>query len=303
MQRFQPQPRGVFSRWRSSSFVLAIAGSLLIGLARLHAADVAVFFALDADLKTLAASAKPLGQPVKIGDRTAQRLELGGHRVYAVKMGSGAVETAISAAGLLARFRCDLAFSLGPVGALDDALTVGSWHEVTQTVPYQHGSWGTTGFQSAASAATKVDTPRQIWADRLQLPSLLAAASKITVASGELFITSSSYRTQLQASTGAQAVDMNLFGLQSACESHQVPLFSWRIVSDRADDQAGEMFRAFVKGYDGAGGRAIAEVVRHLPVDPNSVEAYPALKSLLGAPTPSSVLPKSHAGVRPTPNP
>ena len=67
-------------------------------------------------------------QAVKIGERAIQVVSLGKHKVYAIKMGSGAVETAVSAQALLARFRCDRAYSLGPVGALSDELTIGKWY-------------------------------------------------------------------------------------------------------------------------------------------------------------------------------
>ena len=113
------------------------------------------------------------------------------------------------------------------------------------------------------------------------MPELLAKADQITVASGEIFVASSSYREQLLGATGAQAVDMNLFGLQSACSAWKVPLYSWRVTSDLADDNASEAFRAFVGHYDGAGGRAIAELIRDLPPDTTSPAAYPALKELL----------------------
>ena len=76
-----------------------------------------------------------LGEPVKIGARAVQRLRLGAQTVYAVKMGSGAVETAVSAEAVLARFRCDRAVSLGPVGALGEVLKPSDWLRVSAMVP------------------------------------------------------------------------------------------------------------------------------------------------------------------------
>ena len=260
--------------------LVCVLGMLTLTTANVHATDVAVFFALDADLKTLTAAAKPAGQPVKIGGRTIYRLEIEGHRVYAVKMGSGAVETAISATMLLTRFHCDLGFSIGPVGALDDALPIGTWHEVGRVSNYQHGSWLPTGFESAPAAERSEQAVWQRWRERLTLSAPLADDT-ITVASGEIFVASSGYRQQLRAATRSQAVDMNLFGLAATCADQQVPLFSWRVVSDRADDAAGESFRTFVAGYDGAGGRALAAVIRRLPLDLNAPAAYPELQRLL----------------------
>lgn len=250
----------------------------------LRAADIAFFYALDSDLQSLKGQAQPVGQPVSVCGRSVQRLALGSHRIYAVKMGSGPVETAVSAAALLGRFHCDLAFSIGPAGALDNQLRIGEWREVGATFSYQKGAWTKDGFQAGGEArgTTKESDapvpPPVIAATPL---SIASSADRLSVASGEIFVASSTYREQLRAQTGAQAVDMNLFGLTTACAAAQVPLRSWRIISDRADDGAGDAFRKFVTEYDGAGGRDVAAIIRQLPPDPNSPETYPELKRLL----------------------
>jgi nucleoside phosphorylase len=97
-------------------------------------------------------------------------------------------------------------------------------------------------------------------------------------------VASDSYRTQLHETTGTDAVDMNLFGLLTVCADHQVPVHCWRIVSDRADDNASEDFKKFVATYDGAGGKAVAEIIASLPANPNSPESYPHLEKILSAP-------------------
>src|SRR5439155_5677753 len=84
---------------------------------------------------------------------------------------------------------------------------------------------------------------------------------------------------------GAEVVDMNLFGLLMACRDSRLPLFCWRVVSDRADDQASEDFRKFVGSYDGAGGKSIAKIIDALPADPNSPAAYPNINRVLADPT------------------
>jgi hypothetical protein len=37
----------------------------------------------------------------------------------------------------------------------------------------------------------------------------------------------------------------------------------------------------FVVAYDGAGGKAVAEIIKNLPANPNSPAAYPNLNNLL----------------------
>ena len=74
---------------------------------------------------------------------------------------------------------------------------------------------------------------------------------------------------------------MNGFGIALVCADHGVPLFSWKIVSDRADENASEAFRAFVSTYSGGGGKALAEIIQALPANPNDPTSYPAIEKLL----------------------
>ena len=256
---------------------LALAAALLQPLAPSSKADtIAFFYALDADLQGLKTVARELGQSASVGTRSIQRLRLGSHTIHAVKMGSGAVETAASAQALLARNRCDWAFSLGPAGALAETVSTGSWYRVARVVAWQHGS---------SASASPSDSPS--WnTDWTKLPATnipppLGTASNLVVASGEQFISTSGDRDRLQALSLADAVDMNGYGLALVCADHGVPLFSWKVVSDRADEDASETFKAFIASYSGEGGKALAEVIQSLPANPNDPSSYPAIERAL----------------------
>ena len=229
---------------------------------------IGFFYALDADLKGLKTSAQYLGQAT-VGSRSIQRLQLESHTIHAIKMGSGAVETAASAQALLGRTRCDWAFSLGPAGALSDAVSIGTWHRVEQVKAWQRGdansSWHTDWTRFPVT----------------NFPAPLQTTSTLTVASGEQFISTTSERDRVQALTQADAVDMNSFGLALVCADHGVPLFSWKIISDRADENASETFRWFVSTYSGEGGQALAGIIQALPANPNDPASYPAIRQLL----------------------
>lgn len=252
--------------------------AILLGSIEAKADAIAFFYALDADFQTLRAQAQQVGQPIKVGSRTILVLQLDSHRVYAVKMGAGVVETTASAQALLALVQCDRAFSVGPVGALSDNLKVGGWYRVNEVIAYQKGSWTKTGFQLSAGASSSLTNGATT---NPSLPELFQKAAGIRVASGEMFIASDNYRIQLRESTGADAVDMNLFGLASVCADHRLPVACWRVVSDRADDNASGDFRQFVSEYKGQGGRAVAEIIKNLPPNTNSPAAYPHLDKLL----------------------
>lgn len=240
---------------------------------------IAFFYALDKDFDAFKSQAQPVGQSLKVGSRTIPVFLLNSHRVYVIKMKAGAVETAASAQALLARVHCDAAFSVGPIGDLSDKLEVGTWRQVGEIIGYQKGSWTQAGFQISTDADWKLTN-----APPKCLPALFEKSGSIKIASGEIFVASNDYREQLRAITGADAVDMNLFGLATVCEDYKLPLFCWRIVSDHANNNANDDFKKFVANYNGVGGRAIAEIISQLPANLNSPESYPNLRKILSEP-------------------
>lgn len=225
------------------------------------AETIAFFYAMDADLAAFKAQAAADGQPLQADSRTIPVFRINSHRVYAVKMYTGPVATAVSAQALLACTHCDLALSVGPVGSLSEKLTVGSWHPVEKIIAYQKGSWTESGFQLSPDATLTMQTDVP---GKPMLPGLFQSSGPLTVASGEAFVTSDRFHARLHDRTGADAVDMNLFGLQTVCSDHHVPLVCWRIVSDRADNTGDEEFRKFQAAYKGDGGKAMAELISNL---------------------------------------
>ena len=115
------------------------------------------------------------------------------------------------------------------------------------------------------------------------------------MASGEQFISTTGDRDSLQSATQADAVDMNSFGLALVCADHGVPLFAWKIISDRADENASETFRNFIAVYSGEGGRALAEIIQALPANPNDPASYPIIQQLLRDTPPETMNPTAIA--------
>lgn len=252
---------------------LVLTGGFLVGPAA--GENVAFFYALDEDLRALKESAREMATPVAVGTRKIHRLVLGSHTVYAVKMGSGAVETAISAQALLSRFRCDWAFAVGPAGALSDEMEIGRWYRVERIIAWQRRKESAQGNGAG-------DVWDIAWS---QLPggprNEFETMPTVTIVSGEAFIQSLEDRDRLRRAHQADAVDMNSYGLAAVSADHGVPLFVWKVISDHADEKAGEQFLAFIKSYDGAGGRMMAKWIAGLPVHPANPEAYPAIKRML----------------------
>ncbi len=232
--------------------------------------SIAFFYALDPDLQVLQKENMP-EKTFKLGSRTVYRFSIGGHVVCAIKMKSGNMETAVSAASLLGVQKFDRVFSSGPAGGLSDQMSIGTWHGISSLVPYQAGTWTASGF---------------VPAERMELKDSLSAARGLdlptsALASGEVFVASAMERQRIRELSEADLIDMNLAGLAKAAVSHNVPLTAVRVVSDHADDQAPEQFARFVGSYDGRGAGYFLRWLSSLPENKTLPKQYPGLKNLL----------------------
>jgi nucleoside phosphorylase len=241
---------------------------------------VAFFHALDGDVAALQKAGATQVRSFTVGRTSVQQFALDGHAIYAVRMGSGCVQTCLSAQALLAKQRCDLVISVGPVGDIKGNLKAGTWYLVNEVVAWQKGGHDQTGFRAHADARMTVPKPPHDEG----LGKILADLTPLGVASGEVFIASDDFRTELASRSGCSAVDMNLFGLLSVLQSHAISGIHLRTPSDRADSKAGEEFRRFSERYNGEGGRIAAELIRTLPKDATSPQSHEALRGLLSAP-------------------
>ncbi len=267
---------GNWSKSRGNPYLLAIAcvcGFLIGPTNDAKSETIGYFYALDADFAELENAASGVERTAVIGGTSVTFLKFDAHQVLAAKMGVGCVATAVSTQAVLAKFPCDLVLSVGPVGALDPTLEIGTWYEVSEVVAYQRGTEDQTGFTVTKTGRMALDTPDWLTTGH---------EGNLVVASGETFSASDSFRDVVRERSGAPTIDMNLHGLVSVCKAYGVPLLAWRVVSDRAGEEAGAEFGDFVRDYDGEGGRQAATVIRALPANPNRPESYDGLRKLLG---------------------
>ena len=309
-------PRGINARSHMSKRSSRNSGSFFLCAVLLLGAgappvlsaqgDILVLYALDSDWSELARAGAPVGRPAKIGDRVVSQISLGPYRVRGIQLGSGNSASAISGAVALSRFPARLIVTLGPVGALTDDLRSGDWVEIGSYTAYGSGSWTPEGFRpkhekEAATGAQGLAAGS--WISTRLRHSLLEGISGasleqrlgVLAASGDAFIQSTAKREELRSVTKADVVEMNLGGIEAVAKAFQIPALHWRVVSDRADDQAAEDFLGFAKGYGGAGGKALAEAIKTLPKDPADATSYPALERLLKLPAPETKSPSEKA--------
>lgn len=252
---------------------------IAIPLFPIQADEIAFFYALDSDWASFRKDTDLDVKSVRVGSRNILILSVGSHRVYAAKMGAGCVETAVTAQAVLAKYRCDYAISVGPVGAIDGTRRIGDWAAVEKVTAYQRGTESKNGFRLAAKGDLSLKSADSI--AKLWIPKEIKEQRPMHAASGEIFSASNAFRSKLSQSTNADVIDMNLFGLLTVCQDHDVPVIAWRVVSDRADERALEDFNSFVKAYRGNGGTWALEWVKRLPKNPAHADSYEGLRSLL----------------------
>lgn len=244
-----------------------------------QAAEIGMLYALEEDWKsfTIKAGVNPLVR--NSGQRGISVLTLGPHRVRAVKMGAGPVETAVSTTALLAGGRCDWVISLGPCGSLAPDLPPGTVVLATQVT-----AWQSSQSKPLALPLPAPIQPLLIPTGEKSLFSFENAASPVSwrgvsCASGERFVELSEDRSAAAAS--GQIVEMNLSGAVGALTNYAVPGLHLRIVSDRADSNARGDFSAFLKTYQGDLGKLAYELIRQSKPDPSSPKSYETLRELI----------------------
>jgi len=252
---------------------------LLISHANAYGGNIGWFYALEEDR---AVFEKDAGSPLRtvnlVGGTVMHEYRVGPHKVVAANMGSGCVTTAVTVARVLALNPVDRIISTSPAGAIGDKVETGKWYRIAEVAAWQQGRAGEGGRVFPAERALRsVVWNADEWPDgewkEMSSPKLV---------SGEVFVASGEKRGELARGFNAELVEMNAFGLLAAAEGTPAKIIILRIVSDRADEKASEDFSAFLKTYDGSGGRIVAELVKALPVGKDEPAAHDALRELIG---------------------
>ncbi len=244
------------------------------------AATIGFLYALDKDWQAFLSAAGGQPELYTSGDRRLHKLAAGGHVIWAVKMGSGCAETAVSTTCLLHRGRFDLIITAGPAGSLNDTLGPGTQVLIDRLLPWQTNGSKVTFMPPSMIVATRQGgrveaAPRWLLSGGQELPGVVCA-------SGEFFVNTTAQRQELAAQ--AQIVDMNTLGVETAAAAWKVPCLHLRVISDRANESAKEQFLAFEKTWGGSCGSMAWTVVKSLKPDPSHPKSYEALNKLLADP-------------------
>lgn len=246
------------------------------GSASLHADEIALLYALEADWQ--AVKGDTTASSHNVGGTVVHTVTIGPHTVRAVQMGAGNVETAINASRLLTKFPCDRAISIGPAGFIGKGQDHHRIFLVNEVTGYQRGTWSPQGWSQASSANITLDLPSLGEEAR---NALWNAYPREKLAAGDVFVANSRERERIHLETQANLIDMNSFGAASVCQKAHVPLLILKICSDSADDKAAEAFKAFVSAYDGELGHMVRKWISGLPISKDSPKAYGEIQRAL----------------------
>lgn len=243
-----------------------------------YAGTVGWFYALDRDKEAFEEIVGTPSRTVTLkGGTVVNEYRMGPHKVVMAKMGAGCVATAVTVARVLALNTLDRVVSTGPAGGIGGNLKRGDWLNVSDVVAWQQGKAGEGGkIFPAENAGIQLDQRPSEW------PSgVWRTMPRVKLVSGEAFIASAEKRTELAGEFKAQIVEMNAFGLLTALQDTKVKVLILRVVSDFADERAGDDFSDFLKTYQGEGGKMVAELVRGLQTGNDEPAAHNALQKLL----------------------
>ena len=182
------------------------------------------------------------------------QIEQDGNTIYLATSGVGEIKAALAAQLLVDLFDVEAVLNFGFVGAVNHNLDLCELVAVGRVCHYQFD-------------VTEVDTDRVVgqyggmrdnyfYLDKTLLSNVIANIGKpikvVTCASGDKFVARKEEKDSLRNEFGADICEMELAGLAIACERNNVPLFSVKVVSDKAEEGANESFLSIVeKGIAG----------------------------------------------------
>ena len=167
------------------------------------------------------------------------QIEAEGHTVYLANCGIGEIRAALAVQMLVDLFDIEAVLNFGFVGSLNKNIPVGETVIAERTVHHQ--------FDISAvndEPVGKYDKRDGIFFEtgkeiielvQRVLPSPLRT---VTVASGDKFVAGSETKKNLRDAFDADICEMELAGICLAAERNGIPVFSLKVVSDGADENA-----------------------------------------------------------------
>ncbi|MGD9873837.1 MAG: hypothetical protein AB7T27_06160 [Kiritimatiellia bacterium] len=214
--------------------------------------DAALLVAFDEDVKELSGLLNEVGTPMVFSQRTFHRLMAYPQKFLAVVSRAGLQESCSTADAALMKFKADRIISIGVAGSLSEKYKQGDIIVVRRVGRHDRGTYsGLCNFTAKDDQLTPLQWDS--WLDNFHKRlKILAEERGITIhedvlISGNSFISSEEKRQQLATRFKADLVDMNSAGILESTQSMGAPCYIIRVVSDYANETAGDDFKKFIE--------------------------------------------------------
>lgn len=180
---------------------------------------------------------------VTVSGVTVRQIEAEGHTVYLATSGIGEIRAAMAVQLLADLFDIEAVLNFGFVGSLNSALKVGELVLVERAVHHQFDISAVNG--TVLGCYDGHDSPYFVTDKTIRdkVSSLLPKPLRtVTAASGDKFVADSVTKKFLRKTFDADICEMEIAGICLAAERNEIPVFSMKVVSDGADEEATESF-------------------------------------------------------------
>ncbi len=175
-----------------------------------------------------------------VGGATVREIKYEDNTLYLATSGIGELRAALTAQLLKDIFEVEVILNFGFVGAINPKLNVGELVIVGAIVHHQFDISAVDGNKAVGHYDGREDLYFSCDAEIIsRVQSALGSPLPVVVdASGDKFIASAEEKNRLRRTFAADICEMEAAGLALACERNNLPLFSLKVVSDKADENA-----------------------------------------------------------------
>lgn len=184
-----------------------------------------------------------------------KQIETGRHTIYLATTGIGEIRAATAVQMLVDLFDVEAVLNFGFVGSLNRSIPVGELVLVERAVHYQFDISAVDGLPAGCYDGKKEP---YFYLDKTLLGKVQAALPRpmrtVTAASGDVFVADNKLKTMLRDTFFGDICEMEIAGICLAAERNNVPVFSMKVVSDGADENAkmsfGEVLEKGLSKYE-----------------------------------------------------
>lgn len=201
-----------------------------------------------------------------------RKLETGDNTVYLATSGIGEIRAAMAVQLLVDLFDIEAVLNFGFVGAINPDLNVGDLVIVRRAV---HHQFDISLVNSVKKGQYDGRQDEYFYLDENLITKVCAALKEplplVTVASGDKFVAQNEDKKNLRAEFGADICEMEAAGLALACERNKIPLFSMKVVSDKADEDAAVSFSFVLEKGLSKYEHVLPKILKAITVNDNSL--------------------------------